>query len=60
MSTIARIAIVAAIPAFIAYKRMGTRAVKRHSQDNTWSNAADTRYPRYPRPTIFGRKRGMN
>jgi hypothetical protein len=40
-------------------KRSSIRATDRHNANNTWANAADTRFARYPRRRPFTKKRGL-
>jgi hypothetical protein len=40
-------------------KRSSVRATNRHNANNTWANASDTRFPRYPKLRPFSKKRGL-
>jgi hypothetical protein len=40
-------------------KRASIRATDRHNANNTWANASDTRFPRYPRRRPFAKKKGL-
>lgn len=39
--------------------RSTARSITKNADRTTWAQASDTRYPRYPRASLFGRKRGI-